>query len=244
MKNPHNVPPTRFMSKSPFSICCSHYSGPVFGYEEWHTEDEILPEIEMHHDYWCVLSTKGYGYECHPEYKTSLFNDQCHIQHGVCEVYGINFESRYNLNRLCKHPDIMMEYVETKDISEETLKQFDDDTELLEDLAMINCNDKNILFKISQYYFTNPSKLLSDTHIVDQRCDACLNKWFNKSSQWKLIYRASEHGYTSSSFHEHCDDKGPTLIIIKTTGGWIFGGYITKSWSTQGICTFLSFICS
>ena len=59
-----------------------------------------------------------------------------------------------------------------------------------------------------------------------------------------LIYRASEHGYTSSSFHEHCDDKGPTLIIIKTTGGWIFGGYITKSWSTQGICTFLSFICS
>ena len=46
----------------------------------------------------------------------------------------------------------------------------------------------------------------------------------------KSIYRASEHNYTGKSFHECCDNKGPTLIVIKSSGGWIFGGYTTQSW--------------
>ena len=45
-----------------------------------------------------------------------------------------------------------------------------------------------------------------------------------------MIYRASEYGYTAKSFHECCDDKGPTLIIIKSSGGWILGGLTTQSW--------------
>ena len=49
--------------------------------------------------------------------------------------------------------------------------------------------------------------------------------------KWKLLYRASEHKYTSKSFHKYCDDKGPTLVIIKSSGGWIFGGYTNRSWS-------------
>ena len=54
--------------------------------------------------------------------------------------------------------------------------------------------------------------------------------------KWKLIYRSSEHGYTGSSFHEYCDDvNGPTLVIIKSSEGWIFGGYTTQSWSGKGI---------
>ena len=49
--------------------------------------------------------------------------------------------------------------------------------------------------------------------------------------KWKLLYRASEHGYSAESFHEYCDDKGPTLTIIKSTDNWIFGCYTTQSWS-------------
>ena len=45
-----------------------------------------------------------------------------------------------------------------------------------------------------------------------------------------MIYRASEHGYTAKSFHNYCDDKGPTLVIVKSSRGWIFGGYTTQSW--------------
>ena len=77
----------------------------------------------------------------------------------------------------------------------------------------------------------NPSGFLLGTHIVDQQYDGKLREWLGNDYKWKLLYRASEHGYTAKSFHEYCDDKGPTLVIIKSSGGWIFGGYTTQSWS-------------
>ena len=65
--------------------------------------------------------------------------------------------------------------------------------------------------------------------------DDILREWIGDYN-WKLIYRASEHGYTARSFHKYCDDvKGPTLIVIKSSEGWIFGGYTTQSWSGDGI---------
>ena len=60
-------------------------------------------------------------------------------------------------------------------------------------------------------------------------------KWVGNDCKWKLLYRASEHEYTGKSFHEYCDDKGPTLMVVKSSGGWIFGGYTTQSWSGDGI---------
>ena len=46
---------------------------------------------------------------------------------------------------------------------------------------------------------------------------------------WHSFDRSSGYGYTS--FHECCDDKGPTLVSIKSDKGWIFVGYATQSWS-------------
>ncbi len=151
------------------------------------------------------------------------------------EVFGIDYENRENINKLCKHSDIIWEYIETKDISEETLKQVDDDTELLNDLDAIHCEDKNIRMKISRLCLKNPSELLPDTQLVNRQYDNKLREWCG-DYQWKKIYRASEHDYTASSFHECCDYvKGPTLIVIKSSRGWIFGGYTTQSWSEDGI---------
>ena len=62
-----------------------------------------------------------------------------------------------------------------------------------------------------------------------------MREWLGSDYDMKLLYRASEHGYTAKSFHKYCDDKGPTLIIIKSSEGWIFGGYTTQSWSGDGI---------
>ena len=76
----------------------------------------------------------------------------------------------------------------------------------------------------------NPSELLTHSQIVSQKYDSKLRKWLGNDYKWRLIYRASEHGYTAESFHKYCDDKGPTLIVIKSSGGWIFGGYTTQSW--------------
>ena len=179
----------------------------------------------------------NHKYDCHPEYKKSLFvntagPDETNVFSVLdYEVFIIDYESKYTIDHLYKYPDIMMEYKETKDISEESLKQIEDERGLLNDLDTIHCKDDKIRLKISRYYFKNPSGFLPNTHIVSQQYDGKLREWLGDDYQWKLLYRASEHEYTAKSFHEYCDDvKGPTLIVIKSSEGWIFGGYTTQSW--------------
>ena len=63
-----------------------------------------------------------------------------------------------------------------------------------------------------------------------------LKEWLENDFKWKLQYRASEHGYSAKSFHRCCDYiQGPNLIVIKSNGGWIFGGYTTQSRSEDDL---------
>lgn len=50
-----------------------------------------------------------------------------------------------------------------------------------------------------------------------------------------LLYRASEHNFSASKFHQLCDGKGPTLTIIRSTSKTLFGGYASKSWFSGDI---------
>ena len=231
MKNPHGVEPTRFMKKkeSQYAIKCDSYYGPIFF-------DDINTSNGFDKSYRSIHNDGTHAYECHPEYKSSLFvntagPDECN-RFSVLdyEVFTIDYESKYTIDHLCKYPDIMWEYMETKDISKESLKQVDDDTELFKYLDTIHCKDRDIRVKISRYCFKNPSKLLPNTWIVSQQYDDKLREWCGSGYKWELIYRGSEHGYTAESFHKCCDNKGPTLVIIKSIEGWIFGGYTTRSW--------------
>ena len=85
--------------------------------------------------------------------------------------------------------------------------------------------------------FFNPiySPFLKNTILFGNEYDSKLREWLGSDYKWKLLYRASEHEYTAKSFHEYCDEKGPTLVIIKSSRGWIFGGYTTQSWSGNSI---------
>jgi len=47
------------------------------------------------------------------------------------------------------------------------------------------------------------------------------------------IYVASRDGDRASDFHDHCDGQGPTVVIIETTTGHVFGGYTDVSWSSD-----------
>ncbi len=68
--------------------------------------------------------------------------------------------------------------------------------------------------------------------LVNKEYDDKLREWIGDYN-WKLIYRASEHGYTARSFHKYCDDVTPTLVIIKSHNDCIFGGYTTQSWKVD-----------
>ena len=47
-----------------------------------------------------------------------------------------------------------------------------------------------------------------------------------------LLYRASRDGWASSNFHYCCDNKGPTVTVIKS-GNYIFGGFTEQSWDSK-----------
>jgi hypothetical protein len=46
----------------------------------------------------------------------------------------------------------------------------------------------------------------------------------------KLIYRESRDGFTAEDFHSRCDNKGETVIIVKSVTGKVYGGYTDISW--------------
>jgi hypothetical protein len=51
-----------------------------------------------------------------------------------------------------------------------------------------------------------------------------------------LLYSGSTHGWQRSKFHELCDEKGPTITVMKSKAGRVFGGFAMQSWDskTQG----------
>ena len=88
---------------------------------------------------------------------------------------------------------------------------------------------------VQDFFYPIYSPFLKESIINEGEYDSYLREWLGNDYKWKLLYRASEHEYSAKSFHECCDDKGPTLVIIKSSGGWIFGGYTTQLWSGGGI---------
>ena len=49
----------------------------------------------------------------------------------------------------------------------------------------------------------------------------------------KRLYRATVNGFSAAKFHALCDNKGPTLTLIRTIAGHIFGGFTTISWDSS-----------
>jgi len=62
-----------------------------------------------------------------------------------------------------------------------------------------------------------------------------LNVLYGKVDQrWRIIYKATENGFEASAFHKSCDkNEGPTVAIIQSTKGWLFGGFTKQSWASS-----------
>jgi len=49
-----------------------------------------------------------------------------------------------------------------------------------------------------------------------------------------LLFQTSKDGASVSTFHSRCDGKGPTVVIVETKSGNVFGGYTYTSWASSG----------
>ncbi|GJJ75075.1 hypothetical protein EMPS_07433 [Entomortierella parvispora] len=48
-----------------------------------------------------------------------------------------------------------------------------------------------------------------------------------------LQYRATRDGFDAANFHMACDQRGPTLTVVRADNGAVFGGYNSSSWSSH-----------
>lgn len=56
--------------------------------------------------------------------------------------------------------------------------------------------------------------------------------------QVNLLYQHSAFEVPSAnSFHEACDNQGPTLMFVLANGGYVFGGYNPVSWLSDFLYT-------
>jgi hypothetical protein len=64
-----------------------------------------------------------------------------------------------------------------------------------------------------------------------------LSEWLKAGAKdksgWKLAYQGSRDGFGSDKFHSMCDLKGESVTIIKSSNGFLFGGYSSVSWDTK-----------
>ncbi|EFC39455.1 predicted protein [Naegleria gruberi] len=54
-----------------------------------------------------------------------------------------------------------------------------------------------------------------------------------KGKIWTLAFKATKDGFDSNVFHKMCDQKGPSILVCRTTEGYIFGGYNSVEWNSS-----------
>ena len=86
----------------------------------------------------------------------------------------------------------------------------------------------------SQYSDTTKFKILIDSILLNEtkKCDECLNNIFEWTGgkNIELLYRGTRDGMSANSFHNKCNNKGPTICLFKNDKGYIFGGYSSVDW--------------
>jgi len=76
-----------------------------------------------------------------------------------------------------------------------------------------------------------------DSKIINgnEKCNESLKNWIDPARKIKaeLLYRLSQNGENISTFHELCDNKGPTLTLFHVNDGNKVGIYTPLSWDSN-----------
>ena len=81
-----------------------------------------------------------------------------------------------------------------------------------------------------------PFEVFKDSLILSSDQCQTLANWLKETrnlGNTNLLYRASRDGWAASNFHSCCDNKGPTVTVVKS-GNYMFGGYTEHQWETPG----------
>ena len=79
---------------------------------------------------------------------------------------------------------------------------------------------------------TAPKEFEESVILTNEGHRRVLKTWLPIKSEWRLLFRASRDGFAALAFHSKCDNKGPTVTVVKS-GGNIFGGFTGNAWTSK-----------
>ena len=77
-----------------------------------------------------------------------------------------------------------------------------------------------------------PKNFEESVILTNEEHQSKLNGWLPQYDKWHLLFRGSRDGFTAHAFHTKCDNKGPTVTIVKS-GNNVFGGFTRNSWKSK-----------
>lgn len=109
----------------------------------------------------------------------------------------------------------------------------------MNELLNKNMSNLNIQFekekcniKLEEYNFGKKNIFPKLSNILNPNDVELIISWMpNKPIHFNLIFDTKRDGDYSSTFHDKCDGKSPTLVVIKSNSGYIFGGYVTTAFN-------------
>ncbi|EGD79414.1 hypothetical protein PTSG_09826 [Salpingoeca rosetta] len=85
-----------------------------------------------------------------------------------------------------------------------------------------------------------PAQAIMGSEILTKDMNLAISKEVspNSDSSFKLCFRASDHGFSGSTFHARCDNKGQTVVVVRSTEGSpqgprVFGAFAPNSWRSD-----------
>ena len=140
-------------------------------------------------------------------------------------------EQKFELKQISKNDNEKI-----NDLTQLVIKQNKEITDLKNELKDIK-EKLNILWKEREEKEKRKknkqiSNLNSKIINENEKYKKLLKTWINplKKIKAELLYRLSENGESYSTFHELCDNKGPTLTLFQVNDGNIVGIYTPLSW--------------
>ena len=165
------------------------------------------------------------------------------------DIDKLNISWKFNYDNLIELNEKNIKFkveIKRKDINEKFIQVYEGNNQncLVDDLQIGTTYEVRILSIyndsiMSPYSPIQKVKTLNvDSNILreskrQKEFSEILYKWSGYKSM-ELIYRGTRDGATSEKFHEKCDNQGPTICLYKNEKGYIFGGYVSISWKTEG----------
>ena len=86
--------------------------------------------------------------------------------------------------------------------------------------------------KLKQLEIKNKNRYFKDSSIVKLEDEDTIMTWFEKKpSQFNKLLDSKIDGDSTNAFENKCAKKCPTMVFVKTTNGYRFGGFTTILWT-------------